>query len=395
MVEDESSSNVSISVSRGLEKRVGAWIVVITVLVLFLFLPNNLILTAQISLEKGTLKSYTSTVLLTAYQRLAYPKYSSISGIGNDLWEIFNRDLSRENIVVKPVEDIPYRPLRRIVHDLNYGNIDVFALLAYTRSRASNLTYSTIPVYITSSVFVKRRDFPFTYAGPYSLTGLRVGVVAGSRTGRVLLDILENVKDVAVYQVSDIMSLLRMIKRKRIDLGFYSALSLSYIVEVFYPDLDIVPVSLDRYGHYLVFKKDIDPEVYAYMDHLLFKYVRSGVVDEILKKYDVSPESTFSLNTLYIGIVRDSGDMGEGVIFPQFIAELQRKGINVQISYIIGDEVDSMLQRGCVLSVWDVKSHSSLYFSVDGGIFSCTENIPGICSYVKYVLYGVSDASVK
>jgi len=385
-VEDENSSNLLKRKGRVFAK-IGVLVVILLVVaVALLFISPPYVLLSQ-GLDEKKIISYDPTVLLTAYQRYAYPKYSYTGGIGNNLWNLFNRDLTVIKVSVKVVNKLPYRPLKRIVHDLKYGNIDIFALLAYTKSRASSLLYSSVPVYITSSVFVKRRDFPFTYAGPYSLTGLRVGVVSGSRTGKVLMNILEGVNGVSVYEISDVMSLLRMIKRKRLDIGFYSALSLSYIVDAFYRDLDIVPASLDRYGHYLVFSKKIDSRIVNYINHLLIRYIRSGLVDRILERYNVPHESTFSLNTLYVGIVR-SNDIDEIPSLPPFIVNLQNEGINVNLYYVWENEADKLLLHGSILGLWDVKAHGSSYFPIDGGIFSCSDNIPGICEYMKYVLYG-------
>jgi len=324
----------------------------------------------------------TNYVLVTEYQDSSFPKYSELGGIGNDVNLALNKSLNHRSISIKSVSVVPYRPLKRILLDLKYGRISFFALLAYTSARSRQFEYSDIPVYITSSVFVKRKEDAFVYTGPSSLEGKKIGVVAGTRTQRFLKSLIGGVIHAKIYEVSDVTSLLRMVARGRLDLGFYSALSLKYLVTSLYnKELVLAPGIVDRYGHYLVYSRNVPKDVVFHVNDALFHLVSEGLLDNILSHYGVKPE-TVSLRDFYVGIPQYlCGEKGE------VFRILTSYNLNPHIACYSQSFLDMYLKNGVIFSVWSDTPITDSYILVKGRYFSCSPAIRGVCSFLQKVIY--------
>ena len=230
----------------------------------------------SILLIAAVFSPYFSITLRTTFQA-AEPKYivsDPPSGIAFEILKAIKDELEKRGVKVE--WDGKYRSMGEIQRLLDSCDIDLFVGMARTEKRMKRYVFSRYPVYSLYHTLLKRRGSPVE----------RVGIIGGTKSEEKARSLMGGKEFVGFRSVDEALTALM---DGKIDGIFYNSMSLGYYQKFFkLRDLEIADIPTRKYYQFVVMSKCVPEEVVSTINEVVEKLVKSGFVERVLEKYEIS-----------------------------------------------------------------------------------------------------------
>ena len=183
-----------------------------------------------------------------------------------------------------------FTPFKRLQHQLESGELDIFLGLKPTAKRKERLNFLNIPLYQLQYVIAVRIDDPIKVPDFDAIRTLYKNSKILTVHGSAASVFLRNRGGLRVDdRARSPSTLLKMLKYKRGRFAFYHDLGLYHVMhtEGFVDDIRILPGTFLNYAHYAAFSKTVPEETIHEFEIALKKLKNSGELTRIHTKYIV------------------------------------------------------------------------------------------------------------
>ncbi|WP_448385077.1 substrate-binding periplasmic protein [Fervidobacterium sp.] len=222
--------------------------------------------------------------ILYTYAQNAEPKFmlsgGNITGLCHDIIQKLNEELASQGIRIE-YKSKELKSISEIFDALSKDEIQIFIGAAHSKERESCTTYLQPPLYGLREMFLVNSNDVMKFA---EKRYVKIGVIGGTVTSESLPAIALRQE---VVPFKNITEAIKALERKEIDTVFYSSLTLGYMLKNSRGKFEILKGPSEKYYHYIVLSKSVSKDVVAKIETALKKLHRNGVVDKIIKKYDL------------------------------------------------------------------------------------------------------------
>jgi len=180
-----------------------------------------------------------------------------------------------------------FTPLRRIFYAIEHGTLMVYCGAGFNKERSRKMLYSKVPLYSVSTLLAASKKNSRDYSTINDLRAdlnLGFNAINDTSTYKLLKKLGLNIPG---HYIKTVEQGLGLSLRDKHYVFAYHSLGLKYALgnNKKWNRLKLLPISLRDYEHWMVFSKQISPEVYSALNAALKEIRDKKVIEKILLKY--------------------------------------------------------------------------------------------------------------